>query len=61
MILPSTTKPGHEMKNYREYVANVGAGKTGTQAVTVKATTPQEAFTKLQRMGYKRISNIAAI
>lgn len=49
------------MKNYREYVANVGAGKTGTQAVTVKATTPQEAFTKLQRMGYKRISNIAAI
>jgi hypothetical protein len=49
------------MKHYREYVANVGAGKTGTQTVTVKATTPEEALTKLTRLGYKRIRNIAAI
>jgi hypothetical protein len=48
------------MNRYREYVANVGIGHTGTQTVTVRASTPQEAYTKLQRMGYKRISNISA-
>jgi hypothetical protein len=48
------------MKRYREYVANVGLGRTGTQTVTVLASTPQEAYTKLIRMGYKRISNITA-
>jgi hypothetical protein len=36
-------------------------GKTGTQTVTVIASTLQEAYTRLERMGYKRISSIAPL
>ncbi len=42
----------------REFIANVGLGKTGTQTVTVRANSPEEAYAKLERMGYKRISAI---
>ncbi|MGF6996716.1 hypothetical protein [Paraburkholderia sp. GAS32] len=51
-----------QRRNDREYSASAGRGsRGGIQTVTVKANTPQAAYTKLQRVGYTRISGITAL
>lgn len=49
-------------KRTREYAASAGAGSRGAiEAVTIRASTPQEAHTKLMRLGYTRITGITAL
>ena len=49
-------------KRTREYTATAGRGtRGGIETVIVRANTPQEVYTRLQRMGYTRISGITAL
>lgn len=49
-------------KRVREFSALCGKGSRGAiKTVHVRANTPQEAYTRLQRCGYTRISDITAI
>ena len=49
-------------KKRHEYTASAGRGTRGAvETVRVRANTPQEAFTRLRKMGYTRISGITKL